>query len=263
MSIIMAPMNDHRSTAWPRARALGDAALTIEFGDAIDPAIHARVTGFAAALQDRRDAGELPELIEWVPAFASLTAFFEPGKIALDEAADTLRALAREAAPLAHGGRRWRIPVCFEGDCAPDREAVAKACGIDPGRVVELLCETEFLVYMLGFMPGFPYLGGLPEQLALPRRASPRDAVPERSLAIAGRMCAVYPWHSPGGWHLLGRTPLRPFELGQRTRPALFAPGDKVRWQPIDRERYQELDQLAARGELAREQFLLGDEVAR
>jgi inhibitor of KinA len=246
--------------AWPRLRPLGDAALIFEFGARIDPAIHARVLGFAAALEAEAAAGCLAEVIEWVPAFTTVTVFFDPGIEDLEALGRRLLALAQAARPRSAGGARWEIPVCFEPAFAPDLEALAAAKGLAPREVVALLTGAEFQVYMLGFLPGFPYLGGLPEACELPRLAVPRRAVPERSLAVAGRMCAVYPWSSPGGWHLLGRTPLRFFDLAQAARPALLAPGDRVRWQAIDAATYHALDELAAQGRLPRERFLAAGE---
>jgi len=253
----MNPSRIDPTASWPRLRPLGDAALCFEFGADIDPATHARVMGFAAALEARRRAGELPGVVEWVPAFASLTVYFEPGSEAVESDAESLGELARQAPPLTHAGTEWRIPVCFEGEHGPDLAALAKARGLDPAEVVALLCGAEFRVYLLGFQPGFAYMGGLPAACELPRLTVPRRAVPERSLAVAGRMCAIYPWQSPGGWHLLGRTPLRPFDLQQQDRPALFAPGDLVRWQAIDAGEYHELEALARCGELARERFVV------
>lgn len=243
--------------AWPRLRPLGDAALILEFGAEIDPGIHARVLGFAAALEAEAAAGRLAEVIEWVPAFTTLTLFFAPGLDDLEARGRKLLALARSAPPRSAGGARWTIPVCFESAFAPDLEALATAKGLTPQEVVALLTGAEFRVYLLGFLPGFPYLGGLPAACALPRLAVPRRAVPERSLAVAGKMCAVYPWSSPGGWHLLGRTPVRFFDLGE-ARPALLAPGDRVRWQAIDAATYHALDELATQGRLPRERFLVG-----
>lgn len=239
----------------PRVRMLGDAALTFEFGAGINLATHARVMGFAAALEARRHAGALPGVIEWVPAFASVTVYLDPACDAPEASPEALLELAGDAAPVTRAGTGWRIPVCFEPEFAPDLAALAEARGMSPEQVVALMCEAEFRVYMLGFLPGFPYLGGLPEVLEMPRLAVPRKAVPERSVAVAGRMCAVYPWESPGGWHLLGRTPLRPFELLDPNRPALFAPGDLVRWQAVEAGYYRELDERARRGELSREEF--------
>ena len=127
-------------------------------------------------------------------------------------------------------------------------------------QVIEVLCGATFQVYMIGFMPGFPYMGGLPAALEMPRLSSPRKAVPARSLAIAGAMCAVYPWESPGGWRLLGRTPLPFFSAQERAAPALLAAGDRVRWQAITRAEFDVLEAASAAGTLARERFLCAED---
>lgn len=245
-----------QGTRWPRVRPLGDRALTIEFGCEISPATHARVMGFAADLERRHQRGALPGVVEWVPAFASLTLHFDDTLEDLASTGEALLQLAADARPLARAATRWGIPVCFAAEFAPDLDRLAEARGLDPAEVIRKMCSTEFRVYMLGFLPGFPYLGGLPAECELPRRATPRRAVPARSLAVAGRMCAVYPWESPGGWHLLGRTPVRLFDLGHPTRPALFSPGDVVRWYAIDPSSYRQLDRQASQGDLPRERFI-------
>ncbi len=243
-------------TALPRARSLGDRALTIEFGSEISLANHARVMGFAAELEKRRQQRALPGVVEWVPAFASVTVYFDDVVEDLKATGEALLGIAANAASLEHAGTRWRIPVCFDEAFAPDLQRLAEARQLAPEEVVSKMCGTEFHVYMLGFLPGFPYLGGLPAECEVPRLATPRRAVLARSLAVAGRMCAVYPWESPGGWHLLGRTPLRLFDLGDPARPALFSPGDVVQWYAIDSDRYRELDGQASQGQLARERFI-------
>lgn len=248
-------MNSSINDNYPRVRMLGDAALTFEFGAGIDLATHAQVMGFAATLETRRRNGALPGVIEWVPAFASVTVYLDATCDAPEATPEALLEMARDASPVTRAGTGWRIPVCFAPEFAPDLIPLAESCGITPAQVVALMCEAEFRVYMLGFLPGFPYLGGLPKVLDMPRLAVPRKAVPERSVAVAGRMCAVYPWDSPGGWHLLGRTPLRLFDLKDPTCPALFAPGDLVRWQAVEADHFRALDERARRGELAREDF--------
>ena len=135
------------------------------------------------------------------------------------------------------GARLWHVPVCYEGEFAPDLPDVARLTQLTPNDVIKLHSGTRFHVYMLGFLPGFPYMGDLPPQLALPRRADPRLRVPAGSISIATSLSAIYPYESPGGWHLIGATPIRIFDP-ERPRPALFAPGDAVRFQPIDAGAY-------------------------
>lgn len=242
---------------YPRLRPLGDAAWIVEFGTVIDDAIHARVMGLAQALADAQQRGAWPQVLEWVPAYTTLTVHFngsDDNDVALHAAADLL-ALARTAPPLLQPGRRWSLPVCFDADCAPDLAALAQARGLTVDAAVALLTRTPFKVYMLGFQPGFPYMGGLPAALEMPRRATPRTVVPERSLAVAGRMCAVYPWRSPGGWHLVGRTPLRLFDLRNGAAPAWLQAGDEVRWFAVNRAQFDDIEGSGAASGTQRERW--------
>jgi KipI family sensor histidine kinase inhibitor len=243
---------------FPCLHPLGDSAWIVEFGRDIHPGTHARVMGLAEALARGRAAGRWPQVVEWVPAYTTLTVHFATGGHgdAAQDAADALLALARGAAPLSRPGRRWHLPVCFDEAFAPDLAELAAAQGLQREQVVALMTGTGFRVYMLGFQPGFAYMGGLPAALERPRRATPRTLVPERSLAVAGRMCAVYPWRSPGGWHLLGRTPLALFDAGITDDPAWLHPGDEVHWSAIDRATFDELERAATAGALRRDTWL-------
>ena len=131
------------------------------------------------------------------------------------------------------GARLWQIPVCCAGEFAPDLAEVARLTGLACAEVVRLHSSVRYHVYMLGFLPGFPYMGDLPPELALPRRADPRVRVPAGSIAIATTLTAVYPYQSPGGWHLIGATPIRFFDPA-RDPPSLLAAGDAVLFEPID-----------------------------
>ena len=220
----------------------GDAAFTVEFGDTVDPALLAAVHALDQAIARAQGAGELPGLIETMPTFRSLTVFFDPLLTGRAELIGALRPLfdAAEHAPPVEG-RRWRLPVCYEGEAGPDLADTAAAAGITVDEVISLHSGTEFRVYMLGFLPGFPFMGDLPERLRLPRRSEPRVRVPAGSVAIAGGLTAIYPWESPGGWHLLGRCPVRLFDAG-RDSPSLLAVGDRVRFEPVSTADYQRLD---------------------
>lgn len=237
----------------PRLLDLGDAALTLEFGDHIDPEFSAKVMATRDALAEVAIDG----VTDVVPTWRSLTVHFDPLRLDRQRLADCLLRCADAPAQKSALATRWQIPVCFGGEYGPDLDAVASATRRPPEAVIEALCATELRVFLLGFLPGFPYLGELPEWLRLPRRASPRSAVPTNSLAIAGAQAAIYPWVSPGGWHLLGRTPVRLFDLANVTRPALFAPGDSLRFLSISNDRYRELDAAVAAGELDVSQWRL------
>lgn len=236
----------------------GDAAFTIEFGNAIDPQLLAAVNALDAAIARLQAEGGLPGVIETMPTFRSLTVFFDPlltGREALIAALQPLFAAAEGGAALA--GRRWRLPVCYEGECAPDLADTARAIGAGEDEVVALHSGTEYRVYMLGFLPGFPFMGDLPERLRLPRRAEPRVRVPAGSVAIATGLTAIYPWESPGGWHLLGRCPVPLFDAG-RASPSLLAAGDRVRFEPVSMAEFQRLTAALQAGEIDPQQWLEG-----
>lgn len=199
---------------------VGDTAFAVELEDG------ERVVALNRAI---RDAGPIPGLVETIPALRSLLVIVDPAGSSRAAVEAEIRRLAAEAAPQSEAdGRLWRIPVLYDG---PDLDAVARACGLTPAQVVEAHCGTLYRVRMLGFMPGFAYLGTLPEALRLPRRSQPRVRVPAGSLAMADDMTAIYPWDSPGGWHLLGRTDIVLFDPG-REPPALLAAGDRVEFVP-------------------------------
>ncbi len=217
----------------PRLLDAGDAAFTVEFGETIDPALLDAVRALDNAIAAQHAAGRLPGLIETMPTFRSLTIFFDPlitGRGALVDALQPLLNASPDAAPVE--GRRWRLPVCYEGDAAPDLAAIAQAIGTTADAVISMHSGTEVRVYMLGFLPGFPFMGELPSALRLPRRTEPRLRVPAGSVAIAGSLTAIYPWESPGGWHLLGRCPVPLFDA-TRDAPSLLAVGDRVRFEPV------------------------------
>jgi KipI family sensor histidine kinase inhibitor len=226
----------------------GDCAITVEFGREADPQIHALALGFSRALDEMAGSGHLAGMIEWAPAFGSVTVHYDPEQIGLESLAGILLGVARKGTKASAAGLRWRIPVCFEPDFAPDLEEMANTKQLAPEAVIALMTQPVYRVYMLGFLPGFPYLGGLPAMLEMPRLAAPRPAVPAGSIAVTGRMCAVYPWESPGGWRLLGRTPVPLFEVSDKRRPALLAAGDEVEWCSIGRAAYADIEAQVRHG---------------
>lgn len=240
----------------PRLLDAGDAAFTIEFGDAVDTALLARVRTLDAAIARTQALGGLPGLVETMPTFRSLTVFFDPlltGRAALIDALQPLLAMADPG--VAARGRHWNLPVCYGGDAGPDLAETAGRLGVTPAEVVALHSGTEYIVYMLGFLPGFGFMGDLPPPLHLPRRAVPRLRVPTGSVAIALGLTGIYPWQSPGGWHLLGRCPVPLFDARQPS-PALLAAGDKVQFVPVPMAEYQRVLAASAGGEIDRGHWL-------
>ena len=212
-----------------RFLSAGDRALVVEFGDRIDRALNAEVLRLDTSLR----SSELAGVVETVPTFRSLMVHYDPLVTTRANLERAIASLLDRKPGSRSTGTLWRVPVCYDGEFAPDLAEVAHLTGLSPGEVVALHSGTRYHVYMLGFLPGFPYMGDLPPRLALPRRADPRVRVPAGSIAIATTLTAIYPYVSPGGWHLIGATPIRLFDP-ERAQPALFAPGDTVQCEPVD-----------------------------
>ncbi|MBK9021667.1 MAG: 5-oxoprolinase subunit PxpB [Sulfuritalea sp.] len=236
----------------PRLLDLGDGALTLELSDRIDADLNARVI----AARDTLAAMHLDGISDLVPTWRSLTVHFDPLRLNRELLSAHLLQAAQVAPQKSALTTRWLIPVCFGGESGPDLAQVAQATGRSEADVVDALCATELRVFLIGFLPGFPYLGELPPWLHLPRRTTPRTAVPANSLAIAGAQAAIYPWQSPGGWHLLGQTPVRLFDVHDAVRPALLAPGDSVRFTAIDPHEFRRLSFAVAAGDCNRDDWL-------
>jgi len=227
-----------------RFLSAGDRALVVDFGNRIDRALSEEVLRLAASLR----VDELSGVVETVPTFRSLMVHYDPlvtSSTVLEGAIASL--LDREPGPRAPA-TLWRVPVCYEDEFAPDLAEVARLTGLAPDEVVTLHSSVRYHVYMIGFLPGFPYMGDLPAALVLPRRADPRVRVPAGSLSIATSLTAIYPYESPGGWHLIGTTPVRLFDI-RRASPALLAPGDAVLFAPIDAGTFAVIKAAVSSGE--------------
>jgi len=229
-------------------RPLADSTLLVDIGrePVIAAARSAAVTRLAQRLIDRR----LPGVSDVIPGYSTILIEFELADADIGELEE---AIAAEAARIEDAAslplRRVTIPVLYGGEQGPDLVEVAERTGLDEAGVIALHSGPEYFVACMGFSPGWAYLLGLPEQLALPRRATPRVRVPAGSLAIAGGQTGIYPMPTPGGWWLLGQTPARLFDL-RREPPFTLKPGDAVRFQPIDPDRFEALRAEAEAGEL-------------
>jgi inhibitor of KinA len=220
----------------------GDSALVLAFPARMDPEINARCVAVAETLRQRQVRG----VRDVVEAFSTVTVHIDPLACDGAEIAGVLRRLVAEAAPPARGdsdrsGRELRLPVCYGGARGPDLAAVARFARCSEAEVVERHCRAAYRVYMLGFQPGFAYMGAVDPRIAAPRRAVPRVHVPAGSVGIAALQTGVYPVPSPGGWQLIGRTPVRIFDMARRD-PFLLAAGDLVRFEPIDDASYDRLE---------------------
>jgi inhibitor of KinA len=237
-------MNDPASfqPAFPRFLPSGDAALSVELGGEVDRAVSARVVRLHRLLRE----APLDGVLETLPTFRSLLVQYDPRRTDPAALQDALAALIRdmdEAAPLP--SRQWIIPVCYAPEVAPDIAEVAGLCDMTQAQVAECHASALYYVYMLGFLPGYAYMGDVPEPLRLPRRMEPRTRVPAGSLAIATSFVSIYPFESPGGWHIIGRSPLAFFDAGA-DEPAILAPGDEVRLEPVSLARFEALKGIRA-----------------
>lgn len=219
---------------YPRILPLGDAGFLVEFGDSIDLAVNDRVVSFARAVERAR----VPGVVEVVPTYRSAAVYVDPAETDLASLTERLSTLAGNL-PMDPADRRRTvtIPVLYGGEAGPDLPALAERAGLSVEEAIALHASVEYRVYMLGFSPGFPYLGMVPDAIAAPRLPEPRINVPAGSVGIAGRQTGIYPQDSPGGWRVIGRTPLVLYDPA-RTEPFLLEPGDRVRFVPIDRREF-------------------------
>lgn len=215
-----------------------DSALIIEFGSTIDRKISDRVLALAETIEHAK----LPGVTEVIATFRSLSINYDSLVTTGNDLEQAVHAFVNHPSGTSGGKRLWQIPVCYEPEFAPDIEEIAKAAKLSVQDVVSLHANTQYHVYMIGFVPGFPYMGDVPEKLQFPRRSDPRTRVPPGSVAIATSMTAVYPYESPGGWHLIGTTPVRFFDASS-TRGALLGPGDAVKFNPVAPAEFERIKQ--------------------
>ena len=221
----------------PRFLSGGDKAIFVEFGDAIAPELNRRVRNLMLIVQDKKISG----VIETVPTYRSLLVYFDPRQISAKKLRETLYSLTQ---PLAESGlpkpKLIEIPTAYGGEYGPDLEFVAAYNGLSVPEVVEIHIGTPYLIYMIGFVPGFPYLGGMSPRIVTPRLETPRAKITAGSVGIAGNQTGIYPVESHGGWRLIGRTPLKLFDPS-REPLALFQAGDYLTFVSITPEEFSSI----------------------
>ena len=214
--------------------------MSVELGEEISAEVNTRVR----ALEYLVDQKGLPGVVETVPSYRSLLVYYDPSVVGYDALCAQLAALAEQATTTTMPpAREVELPCCYEGELGTDLEAAAARLGLSVDELVALHAGAEYLVYFIGFTPGLPYMTGAPERLTIPRLDTPRVKVPAGSVAIGGTQCCIYSVESPGGFWLLGRTPVRLYDPAA-AEPILLRPGDRVRFHQIDR---REFDDVAAR----------------
>lgn len=215
----------------------GDSALVAEFGNAITPEINARIRAFNIALEQAK----LPGIVELLPTYRSVLIQYDPLTIGTDALKARLSKIAENLDSIViPPAKVVEIPVLYGGEMGPDLGFVAEHAGITPEEVIRLHTEPEYLIYMLGFTPGFTYLGGLNEKIHTPRLAQPRVKIPGGSVGIAGSQTGMYPIDSPGGWQLIGRTPVKLYDPN-RADPILPRAGQYIKFRAIEQAEYDEI----------------------
>lgn len=217
----------------------GDTSLSVEFGNEISTEINAKIRAFNIALENSK----IPGIVETVPTYRSLMVHYDPGVILYHELVQELKGLMGQLSSIQiPPSDVLEIPVLYGGEYGPDLDFVAKNAGKTPEEVIQIHTSTEYLIYMLGFTPGFTYLGGMDESIATPRLKQPRVKIPAGSVGIAGSQTGVYPIDSPGGWQLIGQTPVRMYDPN-RAEPILPKAGEYIKFYSITQK---EFDKIAA-----------------
>ena len=223
-----------------RIEPLGDSALLLRIAE--DGSDAERALDAVLGAVGQLEAAALPGVIELAPAYTTVGVFFDPARSSFEPLRTQIEQVLETEVPKprARTGKTIEVPVCYEDEFAPDLREVAWHARLSAHQVIQRHTDAFYRVTCVGFAPGFPYLSGLPAELATPRRASPRKEIPAGAVAIGGTQTGIYPRKSPGGWNIIGRTPLSLFEV-TRESPSLFQAGDRVRFRRISREEFERL----------------------
>jgi KipI family sensor histidine kinase inhibitor len=223
----------------------GDSSLLVEFGKEISPDINRKITAAVQLLKEQHIEG----VVDLIPAFCSLLINYDPRVISFEEIRERVQAIIKLDARAGEQRKRiYEIPVCYGGAYGPDLANIAKHAGLTEEEVIQIHSSRDYLIYMLGFLPGFCYLGGLDERIHTPRLANPRVKINAGSVGIGGSQTGIYPLDSPGGWQLMGMTPVKTYDPARET-PILVEAGDYIRFVPIDEAEFQRIKELVDRGE--------------
>ncbi|MCD8096915.1 MAG: 5-oxoprolinase subunit PxpB [Lachnospiraceae bacterium] len=225
--------------------AAGDSSILIEFGSEINPEINRKITSTVQLIR----AQQIEGIVDMIPAFCSLLINYDPRIITYERIQSRMAELVKmDVKASAQKKKVFEIPVCYGGDFGPDIENIAANAGLSVEEVIKIHSSSDYLIYMLGFLPGFCYLGGLDERIHTPRLANPRVKIPAGSVGIGGSQTGIYPLDSPGGWQLMGLTPVKTYDPDRET-PILLEAGDYIRFVPIDREEFDRIRALVDKNE--------------
>ena len=228
-----------------RILTAGDSSLMIEFGKEISPEINRKIAATVQLMKMQHIEG----VVDVIPAFCSLLINYDPRVISYGDIKERMQALLKLDAKADAGRKKiYEIPVCYGGEYGQDIANIAKHAGLSEEEVIKIHSSRDYLIYMLGFLPGFCYLGGLDERIHTPRLANPRIKISAGSVGIGGSQTGIYPLDSPGGWQLMGMTPVKTYDPSRKV-PILVEAGDYIRFIPVDEAEYLRIKELADRGE--------------
>ncbi|ASS89495.1 5-oxoprolinase subunit PxpB [Aeribacillus pallidus] len=223
---------------------LGDTGIIIQFGTEISEAIYQQIRQYVYWLEQSCIEG----IVEWVPAYTTLAVFYRPNIISYDELSQKLLKIGEkiESMPVPDP-IVIEIPTLYGKEAGPDIQFVAETNGLSEEEVVKIHSSSDYLIYMIGFVPGFPYLGGMDKRIAAPRKKTPRSRIPAGSIGIAGEQTGIYPLETPGGWQIIGRTPVKLYDP-QKQDPILLKAGDYIRFVSITEREYEKIEQQVLKG---------------
>lgn len=228
-----------------RILTAGDSSLLIEFGKIISPDINRKIAATVQLIK----AQQTPGVVDIIPAFCSLLINYDPRVISYEEIRERMQTILKiDVKADAARKKIYEIPVCYGGEFGPDLDNIAQHAGLSPEEVIQIHSSRDYLIYMLGFLPGFCYLGGLDERIHTPRLANPRLKISAGSVGIGGSQTGIYPLDSPGGWQLMGMTPVKTYDP-QREVPILVEAGDYIRFIPIDKDEFYRIKELVQSGQ--------------
>lgn len=228
-----------------RIVAAGDSSILIEFGNEINEEVNRKITMIVQLMHAQHIEG----VVDMIPAFCSLLINYDPRIVSFEKMKKRMQELVKM--DMKAGAQRkkvFEIPVCYGGEYGPDLENIASHAGITAEEVIQIHSSRDYLIYMLGFLPGFCYLGGLDERIHTPRLANPRKKISAGSVGIGGSQTGIYPLDSPGGWQLMGMTPVKTYDP-EREVPILVEAGDYIRFIPVDEAEYKRIKELVERDE--------------
>ncbi|MGR6117799.1 5-oxoprolinase subunit PxpB [Aeribacillus composti] len=223
---------------------LGDTGIIIQFGTEISEAIYQQIRQYVYWLEQSCIEG----IVEWVPAYTTLAVFYRPNIISYDELSQKLLKIGEKIGSMpVPDPIVIEIPTLYGKEAGPDIQFVAETNGLSEEEVVKIHSSSDYLIYMIGFVPGFPYLGGMDKRIAAPRKKTPRSRIPAGSIGIAGEQTGIYPLETPGGWQIIGRTPVKLYDP-QKQDPTLLKAGDYIRFVPITEREYEKIEQQVQKG---------------